>query len=233
MKDSLIIYRSFYEAVKELPKENQADIWMAICEYSLNGIQVELSGISKTIFILIKPQLDANLKRFENGKKGGRPAANETKQEPKNNLNVTEIKPNYNQDVTKPEPNKNNNNNVNNNVNNNLNNNKGSIAEIPQPQKFDIKESELSFREKAFRTFPDIDKNEVEAFVNYWTEKTLSGKKMKFQLQKTFEVKKRMATWLSNKQKWNKENTAEKSQSQKYEEIMQKQTEFRIIPRPY
>lgn len=34
-KDSFIFYRSFYEAIKELPKENQLNIYNAILELSL------------------------------------------------------------------------------------------------------------------------------------------------------------------------------------------------------
>jgi len=68
-RDSLIIYRSFYEAIKDLPKENQAEVWTAIFEYGLNFNEPELSGISKTIFTLIKPQLTANIAKYHNGKK--------------------------------------------------------------------------------------------------------------------------------------------------------------------
>lgn len=69
MRDSLIFYRSFYEAIKELPKETQAEVYTAIFEYSLNFKEVELNGLAKTIFTLIRPQLEANNKRFVNGSK--------------------------------------------------------------------------------------------------------------------------------------------------------------------
>jgi len=68
-RDSTIIYRSFYEAIIELPEKNQAEVWKAIFEYALNFQQIELTGLSKTIFTLIKPQLDANIQRYKNGKK--------------------------------------------------------------------------------------------------------------------------------------------------------------------
>lgn len=68
-RDSYIFYRSFYEAIKELPKENQLEIYNAIAEYSLNFKEVKLSGLSKTIFTLIKPQLEANNKKYLNGSK--------------------------------------------------------------------------------------------------------------------------------------------------------------------
>ena len=69
MRDTMIFYRSFYEAIKELPPENKIEVYDAIFSYSLDFSEPDLSGISKTIFTLIKPQLDANIKRFENGKK--------------------------------------------------------------------------------------------------------------------------------------------------------------------
>lgn len=68
-RDSMIIYRSFYEAIKELPLENQAEVWSAIFELGLNNNRVVLDGISKTIFTLIAPQIEANYKKFVNGSK--------------------------------------------------------------------------------------------------------------------------------------------------------------------
>ena len=66
MRESMIIYRSFFEAIKELPKEEQADVWNAVYELGLNNKEVQLTGISKTIFTLIKPQIEANVKIFLN-----------------------------------------------------------------------------------------------------------------------------------------------------------------------
>lgn len=112
MRDSMIFYRSFYEAIKELSFESQGIIYNAIYEYGLNKNEVELKGIEKTIFTLIKPQLDANLRKFNNGNKGGRP--------PKNNLNETELKPKNNLNETKAKANVNDNVNVNVNDNNTI-----------------------------------------------------------------------------------------------------------------
>lgn len=68
-RDSFIFYRSFYEAIKDLPAEEKANLLDAICELSLNFNELELAGISKSLFILIKPQIEANIKRYENGRK--------------------------------------------------------------------------------------------------------------------------------------------------------------------
>lgn len=39
---------------------------------------------------------------------------------------------------------------------------------------------------------------EIKAFVAYWTERSQDGKKMRWQREKTFEVKRRLVTWLNN-----------------------------------
>lgn len=49
---------------------------------------------------------------------------------------------------------------------------------------------------------PMIDPTIIEAFVNYWTEKNRSGTKMLFETKKTFEISRRMKTWLSNNKEW-------------------------------
>ena len=99
-RDSYIFYRSFYEAIKELPSDNQLEIYNAIAEYSLNFKEVELSGLSKTIFTLIKPQLEANNKKYING----------TKPKQKQKISKTEAK--NKQDESKTEGNVNDNVNV-------------------------------------------------------------------------------------------------------------------------
>lgn len=85
MRDSAIFYRSFYEAIKELPPQNQSEVYTAVFEYALNFKTVNLNGLSKTIFTLIKPQLDANIKRFKNGSKA---KIKQSRSKPETNNNV-------------------------------------------------------------------------------------------------------------------------------------------------
>ena len=94
IRDGFIFYRSFYEGIKELPRDIQGEVLTAIMEYGLNGETTEnLKPVARAIFTLIKPQIDANNKKFENGKKGGRPPKNETKEKPKNNQTKTTPEP--------------------------------------------------------------------------------------------------------------------------------------------
>lgn len=74
MKDSFVFYRSFYESTKNLSSESRLRLFDNICELALNGKDIDgLKGIEQNIFTLIRPQIEANNQRYENGKKGGRP----------------------------------------------------------------------------------------------------------------------------------------------------------------
>ena len=99
-RDSFIFYRSFYEAINHLPEDQQLQIYKAISSYSLDFKEVNLKGISNAIFTLIKPQLEANKKRYlngikgaEHGVKGGKP---KTPNKPQTNPKLT---PNVNVNV--------------------------------------------------------------------------------------------------------------------------------------
>ena len=68
-KDSFVFYASFYEALQDLKDKDRLKIYDAICELALNNNEIKMSGLAKTIFTLIRPQILANKKRYENGKK--------------------------------------------------------------------------------------------------------------------------------------------------------------------
>src|SRR5690606_38006761 len=184
MRDSIIFYRSFYEAIRELPYEVQGQIYTAIFEYSLNFNEVVLEGLPKTIFTLIKPQLDANNKRYENGKKGGRNKQNETKTKPKDNQNET-----------KTEANK--------NVNDNDNVNENEILLEKEPKEKNIikkvqaenfhevnpepEEKEKSFAKKEKPNPPDLDTFELYAMEIYQNELKSDFSPFRFAVRSKYE----------------------------------------------
>ena len=197
MRDSSIFYRSFYEAINDLPEENQLAVYKSIFEYTLNFNEIPLTGISKTIFTLIKPQLDANNKKFANGKKGGRPIEEkqtETKKEPKENQ--TESKPKTNE-------------NVNDNENEKDNENKNDLPPSAKQKSFKVL-TEKEFGKSLEVFIPEFGRQTIRSFFDYWTEKSPTGK-MKFQLGKTWDSKRRLKTWKSNEPKFGKEPVKEQN----------------------
>lgn len=91
MRDSVVFYKSFREAISDLPEEERLKAYEAIFDYAFDEKEPEEKGIASAVLKFVKPQIDANNKRYENGKKGGR--GNQTETKPKSNDNQTETKP--------------------------------------------------------------------------------------------------------------------------------------------
>lgn len=105
MRESFVFYESFYLAISELSVTQQGKIFQAICRYALYEEEPELKGASAAVFMLVKPQIDANNRRYENGKKGaehgvkgGRPK--NPKETPKKPLKNPKQTPNVTVPVT-------------------------------------------------------------------------------------------------------------------------------------
>jgi hypothetical protein len=136
MRDSVIIYRSWYEAIKDLDAEVKVALYEAIIHYGLNQEEPKLHGIAQVVWQLIKPNLDANYRKWENGQKGAahggkggrpkKPQANPT-ETPQGITEETPTKPQRNPKRT---PNVNVNVNVNENVNENVDE---RVSEISWP----------------------------------------------------------------------------------------------------
>ena len=67
MRDSVLFYRSFYDALKNIPPDDRLKVYDAIMEYGMYDRDPDLEGVALAIFLLAKPQIDANNKRYENG----------------------------------------------------------------------------------------------------------------------------------------------------------------------
>ena len=153
IQDSFVFYDSFRKAVKKKSDDKRLAFYEAIIDYALTGIEPDLDEELESLFIMAKPQLDANTKRKKNGKKGGRPSKKDNENLP-NNLEETIVSEEENYKKTSGFENKNHrlknkkpNVNVNDNVNVNANVNV------------------LEFAEKEFgRT---LSSSEVE-FINSW-----------------------------------------------------------------
>ncbi len=71
-------YRSFWEAVKTLPKKDRLPVLEAIISYALDGEDPKgLTAGQSAFFLLVKPNLDSSRKKAASGKQGGsKPQAN-------------------------------------------------------------------------------------------------------------------------------------------------------------
>lgn len=69
-RDSVVIYRNLYEALQKVGDKSYKRIMNAILKYSLDGEESNLNGAENAVFQLARTQIDANNRKYENGKKG-------------------------------------------------------------------------------------------------------------------------------------------------------------------
>ena len=99
-RDSMVIYRSFYDAIKLLPDDTQLEIFRAIFEFGLDGIEPELSNSAKPFWLLIKPNLQANRTKWESGSKAKRKQSiSKTEARPKQKASKSEANVDVDVDV--------------------------------------------------------------------------------------------------------------------------------------
>lgn len=102
-REWFIFYSSFLRAIDYLPKENQLKAYQFIVKYGLNGIDPpqDEDPIAYAIFMMAKPQLDANNKRFVNWAKWWAPQGNSNAKKDWENISkqpkTTEKQPKDNQ----------------------------------------------------------------------------------------------------------------------------------------
>lgn len=105
-RESMIFYASWWESIRELPVVVRNEVLNTVVEYGIEGVMTSEQGqMTKAIMALIKPQIDANNQKYENGCKGGeygalggrpkKPQQNpkETPEKPQENPRETPRKP--------------------------------------------------------------------------------------------------------------------------------------------
>ena len=78
----VVIRPSFCEAMKSLEREDQLDLFWAICDYGIYGVEPEgLSALAGAFFTLMQPSLEAAASRYNasaaGGASGGAPKGNQ------------------------------------------------------------------------------------------------------------------------------------------------------------
>lgn len=105
-RESIVFYKSFYDAIKGLDAENYKKCCNAILEYAFDGKEPIKDSVEYLVFTLVKPQIDKNNARYENSKKGGNPNFKKGQKNPYyNNQEITKTLPKDNQEITNQLPN--------------------------------------------------------------------------------------------------------------------------------
>ena len=96
MKHGFVFYRSWLEAIEELPDALMFELLKAIVYYGLNQEEpAEMTAQARSYWKLIKPIIEANNKRYENGKKAKQKqnvSKTEAKEKQDGSVRIKEVK---------------------------------------------------------------------------------------------------------------------------------------------
>lgn len=217
MKDSFIIYTSFYEPIKGLSDKQLGRIFRALFDYHVTG-DVQVDDDIKMAFLFFKNQMDIDAKKYtyicekrkQAAVRGGAPKGNGNAR--KKAIESEENNQN-NQMVEKTTKTTLNDNDNDNDLNPPLNSNEFNVP----LKKNDFEKRKKSFMDECARFVEQYGKEMVREFFDYWTEPNKSQSKMRFELQRTWDLPRRLTTWANNDNKFNKNAKAE--QAVKYRKL--------------
>lgn len=76
-----------------------------------------------------------------------------------------------------------------------------------------IKERKEVFKKQVFKYSAECDSATLLDFFNYWSEHGERDRKMRYEKEKSFDLKRRLDRWLKNQKNWNKEKSSAKKES--------------------
>jgi hypothetical protein len=85
-------------------------------------------------------------------------------------------------------------------------------------KEINTKKESITLRIEMFRNNVIIENNDiklsesdVENFIDYWTEPNISGTKMRYELERTYDISRRMLRWQKNNLEWQKTTNSTKT----------------------
>lgn len=71
--ENFIFYRSYYDCLKEFDDKKRLEILDAMLDFAFANQDTEFHGMQNAVFSMMKPLIEASIKNYRNGSKGGRP----------------------------------------------------------------------------------------------------------------------------------------------------------------
>ncbi len=196
MRKSFILHLDSLEVLGMLSDEQAGQMFKAIHYYQVNGQLPEVDNIISIAIHSIINQFKRDNEKYDNvcnrnktnGLKGGRPSKSKTQENPVglSGLNEKPKKPDSDSDNESDSKNDNDSKSISKNKSNN------------------IEERKLKFATTLEPYLDTYGKELLNAFYKYWTEPNKSNTKYRQELQKTWDLSRRLETWSKNDTNFNK-----------------------------
>lgn len=184
-KKSFVLYADLIKSIEHLTNEEKGILFNHLLEYVNDKNPVLEDRLILTAWKPIELQLKRDLIKFEEVKAkrseaGKRSAELRALKNDENNLTNSTSVESVEQTSTNPTDN------VNDNVNVNVINSKSKPS---------LETRSLAFKESLIQFKQTYSINMLKSFYDYWTEPNHLKTKMRFELEKTFDVERRLKTW--------------------------------------
>ncbi len=190
-------FESYHKALSVVPDEAYGRVVRAMSCYVFGGVEPQLTEpIDLVAWELIKPILEKGNKisriRAASGKIGGINGKGKSRNAG-NSYASKEQKQIISKTLTSQKQ-----------IKSGIGIGEGNIKEttsLDVAKKDDLSLRKNFFREKISNYEHLYDPDMLNDFFEYWTEPTPNGKKMRFELEKTWDVKRRLSRWYNNNKK--------------------------------
>lgn len=188
-RDHFTFFKSFRDQIDLCCENDQLRLYRAITDFALFHQDSTFDEpLLNMAWLGIKPHLEKSWTKFNNGCAGGAPVGNNNAS--KNNQKTTE----NNQETTEKQT---------------IGMECKGVYSIVEDKKettivakkdfsLELKKRKEDFYHDILQYVSEYQPAMLNDFYSYWTESTKSGKKMRFELEKTWDTKKRLQRWSRN-----------------------------------
>lgn len=210
-KKSFVVYADWNSQFNLLSDDEAGRLIKHIFSY-VNDENPEFTKEDRLLMMAFEPiknQLKRDLKKYETikqkrseaGKRSAEAKAIKAEQESTNSTSVKSVQ----QEPTNSTVNDTDNVTVNGSVNDTVTGNDKKSTKLdsgeetsPTPPKKKLEDRKENFKLKIEPYLSNYPRDMLNDFFGYWTEKNDNGLKMRFEMQKVFDVGRRLATWAKN-----------------------------------
>lgn len=181
-RKAINFYRSYYEVAKMLPVKYRWAFVEAVLDYQFTGKEPSDTTGFELAWVSQKHSLDKQLQGFKHGQKGGRPPKGTSNPPPKGTSNQEQEKVQVQVQLEK------------------------------KVLKKTIEERKVDFWQNLTLLVDQYDINLLKDFYEYWCEYSPGAKKMRWEKEKAFSLKRRLGTWVKNEQRFGSQKKLTKLQ---------------------
>ena len=203
--------------MKDFPVETRAQVYDAVLDYAFDGVIAELEGMAKVVFVFIKSEIDKETAEEEQRlaksakmrqlvmRRWHKDTSVDTSVDTSKKSTDTSLIIKYNKE------------NINNKEDISIKDNikkereSGKRKKEAKPPKKQVSISAIEARKEDFynslvQFVPMYGRDLIRAFFDYWSEFNRSQTKMRYELEKTWQTSRRLATWASRDKNFKPKN---------------------------